>query len=102
MSPYTTVNAASIEVQGGFSSANVSHAVNLGMPKRVGTFPLSKSSEAWAGFSGGTVYLATSGSITVTRLTATTIAGTYSFVGTSIRNAADTKAITNGIFNMDL
>ena len=42
----------------------------------------------------------TVGSITVTDLTATNVKGTFSFTGKN-QNGADTKQITNGVFNIN-
>lgn len=41
------------------------------------------------------------GTITVTALTATNVQGTFSFTGKN-QNGSDTKAITNGVFNVNL
>ena len=81
--------------------------VHMYVPNAVGTYSLAgKDTKASAGYSdyvtagsGSNLYLSTSGSITISSLTSTSIAGTFSFTGAEMFNDQHTKRISNGQFN---
>ena len=77
------------------------------VPNAVGTYSLAgkdtKASASYADYvtagSGSNLYLSTSGSITISSLTSTSTAGTFSFTGAEMFNDQHTKRISNGQFN---
>lgn len=86
------------------TSTGSSAVIFLAMPKKVGTYALRNNngaaSAAYADNNNGQLYLDTTGTITVASLTATTITGTFSFMGANPFKTADIKTITNGQFNV--
>ncbi|GAB3722520.1 hypothetical protein GCM10027594_03280 [Hymenobacter agri] len=79
----------------------------LDVPKTAGTYTITSSSDASASYvvtpsSGSSqFYDATSGTIVVSTVSATSISGTFTFTGT-VSGGTATKAITNGKFNVKL
>jgi len=68
------------------------------MPKRIGTYALSNNNGTASASYGdnGALYLDTTGNITVSNVTATSITGTCSFTGANpFSSANNTKTITN-------
>lgn len=75
--------------------------VFLDVPKTVGTYPLTSTSDAGASLlvngSGSTQsFDSTSGTMVVTSVTANNVVGTFTFTGS---NGTATKTVTNGKFN---
>ena len=75
--------------------------VFLDVPKTVGTYPLTSTSDAGASLlvngSGSTQsFDSTSGTLVVTSVTANNVVGTFTFTGS---NGTATKTVTNGKFN---
>ena len=69
------------------------------MPKRIGTYALSNNNGTASASYGdtGALCLDTTGTITVSNVTATSITGTFSFTGANpFSSANNTKTITNG------
>jgi hypothetical protein len=103
----TQVNAADIYIsvnQAGVGSTTTP-GLYLIIPKRVGTYDLAVSSNgAQASYTTDKqLYISTSGTITVTTLTATALKGTFNFTGTEkFSTPSTTKTITNGKFNLQL
>lgn len=93
-------------------SSTDSKGVDITFPKALGTYaiPGSGTSAVTAiyvvvGPTAGTAaaYIGTSGTITVTNLTATNISGTFSFTGADSNGGSGaTKTVTNGTFNIAL
>ena len=87
-----------------------SSAILLNVPKVVGTYTITSGSDTGAAYQTimGTTdatYNAESGTITVTSLTATNIAGTFTFTGEGEDSSGATKpakTISNGKFNIAL
>ncbi|OUJ74251.1 hypothetical protein [Hymenobacter crusticola] len=103
----TQVNASTIDLsinQAGVGNGPVSDGLYLVIPKSVGTYDLATSRNgAQASYASDKLYTATSGTITVTTLTATTLKGTFTFTGTDkFSTPSTTKTITNGKFNRPL
>jgi hypothetical protein len=63
----------------------------------VGSFDISSGAGAVTFTEGSTIYLGTAGTITVTSLTSSTIAGTFNFTGTNA-SSGSTGAGTSGAF----
>lgn len=102
-----TVNATDIDITAAAGSATSASLISLVVPKTVGTYTINSTSVADADFTTSTgttagFYNATSGTITVTSLTATNIIGTFSFTGTATLSGTGTKTISNGKFNVAL
>lgn len=103
----TQVNASDIYLsvnQAGVGST-LTDGLYLVIPKRVGTYDLAMSSNsAQASYATDKqLFLATSGTIMVTTLTATALKGTFTFTGTDkLSTPSTTKNITNGKFNLSL
>lgn len=102
-----TVTATEIELAGTAGSTTASLAyLSLTIPKSVGVHRITGTSNAAALYSitsgTGTVYLATTGTITVTGLTATSATGTFAFTAASVLTPATTKTISAGTFNVAL
>ena len=127
-SNYTTLQAASfamkqqmgsvymITMQGSDASGKAIQLVLNGVPATTGTYEISQeatisaiasytelnmndpiNSVVWAApYEGSGV----AGSITISEITDTNIKGTFSFTGKN-QEGTDTKAVTNGAFNLD-
>ena len=104
----TPVSATIIQLTGYRSvttstSTSNTATISLIMPKSIGTYTLSNNKGAASASYGdsGTLYLDTTGTITVSSLTATSITGTFSFSGANpFSTPNSTKSITNGQFNV--
>lgn len=85
-------------------------AVSLFLPKKTGTYAIGPNSQARANFidldtSTGVnkeSYTAEAGSITISTLTATSAAGTFTLTGKGYLNKQLTKTVTNGKFTAAL
>lgn len=85
------------------TSSTSAAIIFLTMPKKVGTYALSNNNGTASASYGdnGVLYLDTTGTITVSNLTATSITGTFAFTGASSSSSPNsTKTITNGQFNV--
>ncbi|WP_210517652.1 DUF6252 family protein [Hymenobacter terricola] len=80
--------------------------VFLDVPKVVGTYPVTSTSDASASYvvtpstGSSQFYDATTGTIVVSAVSATSISGTFTFTGAG--TGAATKTLTNGKFNVKL
>jgi hypothetical protein len=93
-------------------SSTDSKGIDITFPKAVGTYaiPGSGASAVTAIYvvvgptaGAGAGYVGTSGTLTVTKLTATNITGTFSFTGVDSHGGPGaTKTISNGTFNIAL
>jgi hypothetical protein len=91
-------------------STTNSKGVDITLPKAVGTYAIPGSGATAVqaiylavGTGAPAAYIATTGTVTVTSLTATNIIGTFSFTGTdSFNGTSTTKSVTNGTFNIAL
>lgn len=103
-----TVSADDIKLDGATGTISGSTVVELTMPKKVGTYDLASGSTnaiaiyAIGNTSSGTGYFATSGTITVSNLSATNVTGTFTFKGEELGGTKPAKTITNGKFNIAL
>lgn len=95
---------STLEVNGAGAAAQGGYSVTLYLPKRVGTYALTPTNaDVYAAYSGDGLYRSTSGSITVSSLTATAIKGTFFFTGTrDFGPVPQTKTITKGTFHVAL
>lgn len=85
------------------TSSTSAATISLTMPKKVGTYAMSNNNGTASASYGdnGALYLDTTGTITVSNLTATSITGTFSFSGANpFSSPNSTKIITNGQFNV--
>ena len=103
------VSATSVELIGyrltsTATSSSTTAVIFLTMPKKIGTYTLKNNNGAATAEYGGDeqLYLDTTGTITVTDLTATTITGTFSFTGADTLSPGSTRTITNGQFSVAL
>jgi len=81
------------------TSTTSAATISLTMPKRIGTYALSNNNGTASASYGdsGALYLDTTGTITVSNVTATSITSTFSFTGANpFSSANNTKTITNG------
>ena len=84
--------------------------LTMQVPQRPGTYSLAgastNASAAYSGYSstgqGTGLYPATSGTVTISALTSTFIAGTFSFTGAELFKAQHTIQIANGQFSKNL
>jgi hypothetical protein len=87
---------------GGFPNRNNSsdRSILLQLPQKTGTFDLA-GTEVEAAYLGSSssVYIATSGTIKVTKYSSTNIAGTFSFRAENSNGA--TRNVSNGKFNVN-
>jgi hypothetical protein len=81
--------------------------VFLDVPKAVGTYPVTSTSDASASYvvtpstGSSQFYDATTGTIVVSAVSATSISGTFTFTGAG-SSGSTTKTLTNGKFNVKL
>lgn len=105
-----SVSANTLEFTTAYSvTATSGGSISIIVPAVIGTYGVSIASNTtqaiyqYKGTGSAQVYLGTSGTITVTNVTATKASGTFSFMA---RNAASSTAplrsITNGVFNLEL
>lgn len=107
--------ATSITIQGSDSSGKTIQLILNGVDATTGSYDIGVdtnisavgtyteintstfASTTWAApYEGGGVV----GEITITEITDTNIKGTFNFTGRNQENASDTKAVTNGAFNV--
>ena len=109
------VSTTKIELSGAVEAGMVGNsiikvAVGLTIPKSLGTYQLTATSDASARYilSGGgglpgQIYKAERGTLTVTTLTATNVKGTFDFTGVVVSNGTtESRTITNGKFDFAL
>jgi hypothetical protein len=84
----------------GFGAADTIGTTTVAEGRRIATFTTYDATGAetagWGAF--GTLG---SGSVTVTKLTATSVSGTFTFSLAPFTAATSPKAVTNGAFNVD-
>lgn len=103
-------SGSNFEFAGSYTTSSTnSSGVDITLPKVVGTYAVPGTGTnaiiaAYVAITPTTtpaIYLGTSGTVTVTSVTATNIIGTFSFTGTStFGGTSTTKSITNGQFNV--
>jgi hypothetical protein len=93
------VSKGALQIVGAFNTTTTVYIVVTG-GLAVGSFDIASGAGA-ATFSTGASndYIADSGTITITSLTSTTIAGTFQFDGTDAISGIATCTVTNGTFN---
>ena len=103
-----SVSSTRYTFTGSFASAAGSSSVQLQMPNAAGTYLIAAGGNASALYSASvgttaTLYASTSGTITVTSVTATNVTGTFDFVGRdAFGGTTNTKTVSNGKFNIVL
>lgn len=87
-------------VSGAATDTATTYSIRLEMPKRVGTYNLSDTTRASAFYTRGStgLYADTTGIITVTAVSDTSITGTFDFVAKPDTGTVNVS-ITNGIFH---
>jgi hypothetical protein len=102
------VSGTDIILTGSAISSTAFSSVTLTLPLQAGTYNLATVGSAvkavyvaGTGNTNGTAYYATSGTATITSVTATKLVGTFSFSGTDA-NGTGSQSISNGKFNVTL
>lgn len=102
------VSGTDIILTGSSISSAAFSSVTLTLPLQAGTYNLATVGSdvkavyvAGTGNTNGTAYYATSGTATITSVTATTCVGTFSFSGTDVNGTAS-KTISSGKFDVML
>lgn len=107
------LKSGQIEVIGTYNNATASNGVDLIMPKAVGTYAVTDTSQTSSRAAyvvvplsggGGSSGMFGNGTVTVTSLTSTEIIGTFNYSGRASGSGGTTvqQAITNGKFNVSL